>query len=204
MHLSTTKPAMLHGNSLCCRCNLASVSECWFTCILFFARDPQQTQQITGRAFQMSFHLNWQIDDGILNSKSWCVLKSRNTGGGPVQGFRCCFTEGLNQSLWHRLYNRSMTWFQMPCYRRAAKKSNLIQLIRLAPREHGSRNAMGPIHVHKIAGSHCNYSGLLIFRGKKSKISQDFQGQIRGKIGRFRGRKVNICRKIGPIRGILA
>ena len=30
-------------------------------------------------------------------------------------------------------------------------------------------------------------SGLLIFRGKKSKISQDFQGQIRGKIGRFRG-----------------
>ena len=29
--------------------------------------------------------------------------------------------------------------------------------------------------------------GLLIFRGKKSKISRDFQGQIRGKIGRFRG-----------------
>ena len=32
-------------------------------------------------------------------------------------------------------------------------------------------------------------SGLLIFRGKKSKISRDFQGQIRGKIGRFRGEK---------------
>ena len=29
--------------------------------------------------------------------------------------------------------------------------------------------------------------GLLIFRRKKSKISRDFQGQIRGKIGRFRG-----------------
>ena len=28
---------------------------------------------------------------------------------------------------------------------------------------------------------------LLIFRGKKSKISRDFRGQIRGKIGRFRG-----------------
>ena len=28
-----------------------------------------------------------------------------------------------------------------------------------------------------------NYTGLLIFRGKKSKISRDFQGQIRGKIG---------------------
>ena len=30
-------------------------------------------------------------------------------------------------------------------------------------------------------------TGLLIFRGKKSKFSRDFQGQIRGKIGRFRG-----------------
>ena len=30
-------------------------------------------------------------------------------------------------------------------------------------------------------------TGLLIFHGKKSKISRDFQGQICGKIGRFRG-----------------
>ena len=30
-------------------------------------------------------------------------------------------------------------------------------------------------------------TGLLIFRGKKSKIWRDFQRQIRGKIGRFRG-----------------
>ena len=32
-----------------------------------------------------------------------------------------------------------------------------------------------------------HYTGLLIFRGKKSKISRDFQGQICGKIGPFRG-----------------
>ena len=32
-------------------------------------------------------------------------------------------------------------------------------------------------------------TGLLIFRGKKGKISRDFQGQIRGKIGQFRGEK---------------
>ena len=31
------------------------------------------------------------------------------------------------------------------------------------------------------------YSGLLVGRGKKSQISRDFQGQIRGKNGRFRG-----------------
>ena len=43
-----------------------------------------------------------------------------------------------------------------------------------------------------------NYSsGLLIFRRKKSKISRDFQGQIRRKIGRFRGKKVKIRGKIG-------
>ena len=52
-----------------------------------------------------------------------------------------------------------------------------------------------------------NPTGLLIFRGKKGKISRDFQGQIRGKIGRFRdfcGRKVKIRRKIGRFHGILA
>ena len=47
-------------------------------------------------------------------------------------------------------------------------------------------------------------TGLLIFRGKKSKISRDFQGQIRGKIGQFRGKKVKIRGKIGRFRGILA
>ena len=45
-------------------------------------------------------------------------------------------------------------------------------------------------------------TGLLIFRGKKSKISRDFQGQIRGKIGRFCGKKVKIRSKIGPVRVI--
>ena len=47
-------------------------------------------------------------------------------------------------------------------------------------------------------------TGLLIFRGKKSKISRDFQGQIRGKIDRFRGKKVKIRGKISRFRGILA
>ena len=47
-------------------------------------------------------------------------------------------------------------------------------------------------------------SGLLIFQGKKRNISRDFQGQIRGKIGRLRGKKVKIRSKIGQFRGILA
>ena len=37
------------------------------------------------------------------------------------------------------------------------------------------------------------YTGLLIGRGKKSQISRDFQGQIRGKNGRFRRNFVGIC-----------
>ena len=47
-------------------------------------------------------------------------------------------------------------------------------------------------------------SGLLIFRGKKSKILRDFQGQIRGKIGRFRRKKVKIRETIGRFRAIFA
>ena len=49
-----------------------------------------------------------------------------------------------------------------------------------------------------------NDSGLLIFRRKKRKISRDFQGQICGKIGQFRGKEVKICSKISRFRGIFA
>ena len=41
--------------------------------------------------------------------------------------------------------------------------------------------------ILRVLAQDVPYAGLLIFRGKKSKISRDFQGQIRGKIGRFRG-----------------
>ena len=39
--------------------------------------------------------------------------------------------------------------------------------------------------VQRVRYSEDLMTGLLIFHRKKSKISQDFQGQIRGKIGRF-------------------
>ena len=48
-------------------------------------------------------------------------------------------------------------------------------------------------------------TGLLIFRGKKSKISQDFQGQICGKIGRFHGifagKKSKFAEKLADLAG---
>ena len=43
------------------------------------------------------------------------------------------------------------------------------------------------IKILKLYYMIVHITGLLIFRGKKIKISRDFQGQIRGKIGRFRG-----------------
>ena len=50
-------------------------------------------------------------------------------------------------------------------------------------------------------------AGLLIFREKKSKISRDFQWQIRGKIGRFRGivvgKKSKFVEKSAHFRGKL-
>ena len=45
----------------------------------------------------------------------------------------------------------------------------------------------------------CVSSGLLIFRGKKGKISGDFQGKIRRKIDRFRGKKSQNLRENRPI-----
>ena len=50
----------------------------------------------------------------------------------------------------------------------------------------------------------CIIQGFWYFAEKKSKISRDFQGQIRGKIGEIRGKKVKIRGQIGPFRGILA
>ena len=36
----------------------------------------------------------------FLTGQSWCILKSWYTDGDPEQGFRCCFTDRLNQMYW--------------------------------------------------------------------------------------------------------
>ena len=48
-------------------------------------------------------------------------------------------------------------------------------------------NSHRPIPINASDGDLLTFSGLLIFRGKKSKISRNFQGQIRGRICRIRG-----------------
>ena len=65
--------------------------------------DPQQTQRITGSAFQISYQPDWRSQQTkqrpILTGQSWHILKSGYTAGSPEQGFRCCFADGVNQSL---------------------------------------------------------------------------------------------------------
>ena len=48
----------------------------------------QRTQRITGSAFRISFHPDWQIDNGLFNRPIMTRTKSWYTGGGSKQGFR--------------------------------------------------------------------------------------------------------------------
>ena len=59
---------------------------------------PQQIQQITGSAFQISFHPDGKSTKAFLTSQSWCILKSWYPDGGSEQGFQCSFANRLNQS----------------------------------------------------------------------------------------------------------
>ena len=57
----------------------------------------------------------------------------------------------------------------------------------------------------KIVTIEIQYTGLLIFREENIKISRDFQGQIRGKIGQFRrilaGKKSKFVEKSADFAG---
>ena len=42
---------------------------------------------------EFPFNLIGKLTLAFLAAQSWCLLKSRYTGGGPEQGFRRCFTK---------------------------------------------------------------------------------------------------------------
>ena len=50
---------------------------------------PQQTQQTTRNAFQISTQPDWQIDNGFFlqTGHSWRIIKSWKTGGGRNKDF---------------------------------------------------------------------------------------------------------------------
>ena len=54
----------------------------------------------TRNTFRIFLQPDWQIDDIVFEqAKSWHVLKSWYTAGGPEQGFLRCFADRHNRSL---------------------------------------------------------------------------------------------------------
>ena len=47
--------------------------------------------------FQPKVHVTGKSIMAFLTGQSWCIIKSWYTGEGPEQGYRCCFTNRLNQ-----------------------------------------------------------------------------------------------------------
>ena len=89
---------------------------------------------------------------------------------------------------------------------------NFLQIYFVTLSDYANRIIIISIMKFYTSASLVLKSGLLVFRRKKSKISRDFQGQIRGKIGRFRGilaekshiskdSQGQILRKIGRFHG---
>ena len=55
---------------------------------------PQRTQpRITGRAFRISFHLDWHFDNGIFNRPIVVPTQILVHRWGPEQGLQHCFAE---------------------------------------------------------------------------------------------------------------
>ena len=111
----------------------------------------------------------------------------------------------------HSPHRKSFNMLQLSCYAFSGRGMGLVNVL--------VKNNPSCFLLPKVIST-----GLLIFRGKKNKISRGFQGQIRGKIGRFRGifagkkskfaaqsadfgrfsrERSQNSRKIGPFRGIL-
>ena len=62
-------------------------------------RAPNGVNELSEGHFEFPFMLIGKTTMAFLAVHSWRVLKSWYTGGDPEQVFRCCFADGLNQSL---------------------------------------------------------------------------------------------------------
>ena len=84
----------LHMVSLLCRFNLTSVSN-----TNIHVLGPNGLSELPEVHFEFPFILIGKMTMDFLRGQSWRVPKSWYTGGDPEQGFQCCFTDKLNQSL---------------------------------------------------------------------------------------------------------
>ena len=60
---------------------------------------PNGLKELPEVHFECPFILIGESTMSLLTGQSWRVLKSWYTGGGPEQGFLCCFADRLNYSL---------------------------------------------------------------------------------------------------------
>ena len=60
---------------------------------------PNGLNKLPKMHFKFCFIFIGKLKMTFLTGQSWRLLKSWYSAGGPEQGFRCCFTEGLNKSL---------------------------------------------------------------------------------------------------------
>ena len=103
------------GSSLRRRRNLNSVSNVCEAAPDILVLSTRRTQRITGSAFRISFHPDWQIYNGFLNRPIIAPTQILVlTGGVPEQGLRRrYFVDGLNQSFNVRLWRR-LNWVEPP------------------------------------------------------------------------------------------
>ena len=85
----------LYNNSLRHRRNLNSVSNVCEAAPISLFWAPNGLNELP----EFPFNLIGKSTMAFLTGQSWGVLKSWYTGGSLEQGFRCCFADGLKQSL---------------------------------------------------------------------------------------------------------
>ena len=59
---------------------------------------PSGLNKLTKVHFGFPLILISKLSMAFFTSQSWHTLKSWYTGGGPEQGYWCCFADGLNQT----------------------------------------------------------------------------------------------------------
>ena len=97
----TTRKSMqyLKDGNLCRRHNLTSVTNVYEAApIALFSENL--LSELPEKHFKFPFIFIGKWTMAFLTGQSWNILKSWSwyPGGSPEQGFRCCFTDKLNQS----------------------------------------------------------------------------------------------------------
>ena len=87
-------------NNLCHRRNLTWVGNvCKAAPISLFWSPKGFNKLITGNAFRISFHPDWQNDDGFSNTPIMASTQVWEHRWDPEKWFQHCFADGLDQSL---------------------------------------------------------------------------------------------------------